>query len=641
MHVYISLDLTLLNNTTFSNSFYMEFDNVTNLTNWYDEEENVTELEFYNGETEKIIYVFVDGDETPTYQQTNDLYELADVRDEPITFECDIPDNMRSRFWEFVQLGIIKTIEPTGKTTLYVFKQNSQNDELNKTLTLMDTITGKFNHSIAVKNINIDVTGFSITNAYNYVYIPSLNRYYYVDSVEIISGDYVRLHLREDVLMSWKDLIKSQSAFVTRYEQSAEILQLFDERRPMADKIEIVNFTSSLTDTPLVNSFVNCTLDFSNDGANPYPNIMVVSYSTDTPARIYANTKISAPSGSGLPDITSQLNNYEWVSFITPFELDELSHAYYSNDAVSSYIESVIWLPFNPTTPFSLITSSSHAIFVRDKYIDNTGNYVNSGGTGTPLPCYHTNASLNKSGICPYLIIKDFTCPTITLLSDREPHTNYEFYIPFVGWVKVDSSKISNCRILIYYTMDLKSGISTAYIYNYTKQFVIWSGTCQLGVKIDMTTSNLIENTKQKQANDLNMILGMLSSAVSFGVGVVSENPVAIMGGVLSAGKTIAGYVNANNQIFERSQMSFGTANGSLYTNLEFKCIKATHQLLTISEDTYKHMQGLPYNNYVANMSTLNGYVEIGEIHFNPLAENIYQDEIQEIVSLLKDGVVF
>ena len=639
MHVHISLDLTLLTNATFSSAFYMEFNNVSNLTNWYDEEENVTGLEFYNGTTDKIMYVFLNGDETPTYQQTNDLYELADVRDEPITLECDIPDNMRNRFWEFVQLGIINVIVGSGETTLFAFKQNSENDKMQKELTLIDVINGKFNHMIALKSVNVDV--YNYARDYNYVFIPSLNRYYYVDSVEIVSADISRLHLKEDVLKSWDNLIRSQKAFVTRYEQSANILELFDERRPLADKIKIIDFTSSLTDTPLVNSFVNCTLDFSNDGANPYPNIMVVTYSTDTPARIYANTKITAPSGSGLPDITSQLNNYEWVSFITPFELDELSHAYYSNDAVSSYIESVIWLPFNPITPFSLITSSSHAIFVRDKYIDNTGNYVNSGGTGTPLPCYHTNASLNKSGICPYLIIKDFTCPDISLLSEREPHTNYEFYIAFVGWVKVDSSKISGSRILIYYTMDLKSGISTAYIYNYTKQFVIWSGTCQLGVKIDMTTSNLIENTKQKQANDLNMILGTLSSAVSFGVGVASENPVAIMGGVLSAGKTIAGYVNANNQIFERAQMSFGTASGSLYSNLEFKCIKSTHELLTIDVDTYAHMQGLPYNNYVANMTNLSGYVEVGEIHFDPKNADIYQDEITEIVDLLQKGVIF
>ena len=278
---------------------------------------------------------------------------------------------------------------------------------------------------------------------------------------------------------------------------------------------------------------------------------------------------------------------------------------------------------------------------MRNKYIDNTGNYVNSGGTGTPLPCYHTNTSLNKSGICPYLIIKDFTCPTISLLSDREPHTNYEFYIPFVGWVKVDSSKISGSRILIYYTMDLKSGISTAYIYNYTDKYVIWSGTCQLGEKVDMTPTNQIENIKQKQANDLNMLLGLISSAVAIGVGVASENPVAIAGGVLSGSKAIASNVNANNQIFERAQISFGSSSNVFYAPKEFKVLKSRHKDNVGNLGTYKHIQGLPYNQYVTTLSSLSGYVEVGEIHFDPKNYVIYQDEINEIVELLQKGVIF
>ena len=641
MRVHISLDLTLLNNTTFSSIFYLEFDNITNLTNWHDEEEieRVTELEFNNGSTDKTIYVFIDDDDSPTYDQRNDLYELADVRDEPLTLECDIPDNMRNRFWEFVQLGIISVIEPIGKTTLYVFKQNSSNNTLDKNLTLINVIVGKFNHSIAIKNINVDIYEYNLSDAYNYVFIPSLNRYYYVDSVEIISADYVRLHLREDVLMSWQVLIKSQSAFVTRYENSTLTPVLFDERKPLTDKIDVLDITSSLTDTPANRTLVNCTLDFSNDGANPYPNIMMVTYSTELSERVYNNTYIESPSGSGLPRISTQLNGYEWVSFVSPFDLNKIAHAYYSNDAVSSYIESVIWLPFNPTTPFNLTPNG--AIYVRDKYIDENGNYQSTNSTVTKLSCYHVNSSLNCSGICPYLIIKDFSFPAISEMNLREPSTNYEFYIPFLGWVKVDSNKVSDSRILIFYTMDLKSGISTAYIYNYTKQFVVYSGTCNLGVKIDMTTSNQIENIKQKQANDMNMILGMLSSVISFGVGVATENPVAVVGGVLSAGKTIAGYVNANNQIFERSQMSFGTANGSLYSNLQFKCVRSSHNALSVDSTTFAKMQGYPYNNYVASMSTMTGYVEIGEIHFNPSNNNIYQDEIQEIISLLKDGVIF
>ena len=40
-------------------------------------------------------------------------------------------------------------------------------------------------------------------------------------------------------------------------------------------------------------------------------------------------------------------------------------------------------------------------------------------------------------------------------------------------------------------------------------------------------------------------------------------------------------------------------------------------------------------------MSTLSGYVEIGEIHFDPKNADIYQDEITEIVELLQKGVIF
>ena len=118
-------------------------------------------------------------------------------------------------------LGVI-SFDVDGYTQINVYSQFSKNNELDKMITFKEIIQGKFNHSIAVKNVNIDVYGYSIANGYNYVFIPSLNRYYYVDSVEIVSADFVRLHLKEDVLMTWKTLIRNQSMFVTRYQQSTE-----------------------------------------------------------------------------------------------------------------------------------------------------------------------------------------------------------------------------------------------------------------------------------------------------------------------------------------------------------------------------------------------------------------------------------
>ena len=560
----------------------------------------------------------------------NDVLDISATQNYVITNATFDETQDLDEFMFFVKNNVF-ILDIDGKTNLVVFKQISENDYLNKSLTYIGMIQGKFNHSIGLKNINIDVVNYSFD--YNYVHIPKLERYYYVDSIELITADVTRLHLKEDVLMSWQDLIRQQNGFVSRYQNSTD-QTLVDIRLPLEDKLTIQNVTMTNTGT---GSLVNCTLDYNNYAGVDYPNILIISMSTEV--QTYRGSYISAPSGSGLPNISSHLNQWEFMRFIEMSDLFYLSLAYRSNDAISSFINSVLWLPFNPTTTFGLNTSSSTAVFVKDKYINDAGVYVNTSSSDAPMKAYYP--ANDKDGACPYLIIKDFTCSIGDAFYDREPYSNYEMFIPFVGWVKVESSKIKGKRILVYYSMDIQSGISTAYIYNYTDQYVIWSGTCQLGMKVDLTATNQAENIKQKQSNDLNMVLGLMSSALAIGVGVATENPVAIAGGVLTAGKTIASNVNANNMIFERATTSFGTSDGALHSNKDIKLKRTYHRPLDIDMTTYWKLQGNPYNQYLDSFNTLLGYAEISDIHFEPNNEKIYQDEIVEIVDLLQKGVIF
>ena len=591
--------------------------------------QNAYGLTLHKGTSLATTYAIVYAGGSSATKSGNDVLDISATQDYVIT-DLTFEDTDFDEFMFFVINNVI-ILDVDGKTNLILYKQNSENDQLSKTLTYIDMILGKFNHAIGLKNINVDVVNYSLN--YNYVFIPKLQRHYYVDSIELITADVTRLHLKEDVLMSWKDLIKSQSAFVTRYQQSNNST-LVDIRLPLEDKLTIGNVTMTDTGT---GTLVNCTLDFNNYAGVDYPNILIISMSTEV--QTYRGSYIHAPSGSGLPDISSHLNQWEFMRFIEMSDLFYLSLAYRSNDAISSFINSVLWLPFNPTTTFGLQSATSTAIYVKDKYINEHGVYVNTTSTDAPMKAYYP--ATEKDGACPYLIIKDFTCSIGDTFYDREPYSNYEMYIPFVGWVKVESSKIKGKRILVYYSMDIQSGISTAYIYNYTDQYVIWSGTCQLGMKVDLTATNQAENIKQKQSNDLNMVLGLMSSALAIGVGVVTENPVALAGGVLSAGKTIASNVNANNMIFERATTSFGTSDGALHSNKDVKLKRTYHKPLTIDSTTYVGLQGRPYNNYVSNMLLLSGYVEVGDIHFDPKGNDIYQDEIVEIVDLLQKGVIF
>ena len=513
-----------------------------------------------------------------------------------------------------------------GKTAIFTFKQYSDNHELEKTITYVDKLEGVFNHSIGVKNINIDVNNFQ--NNFNYVWIPSLKRYYYVDSIEIISANITRLHLKEDVLMSWKDLIKIQSAFVSRYENSNNV-NLVDSRLPLEDvkTIEMLSFTNG--------ALKNCTFNYNI--ASTTPAICVTSMSTKVQTGHGTNV---SPSGSNLPTIRSSLNDNEFVRFITYEKLEYLVIAYRSDDATSSFIENVIYFPFDCTTLFNLSTSSSYAIQVKDKYIDALGNYVNYNASDTPLQCYGMN--YQRDGVSPYIVIADISITNNDAkFDDYEPYSNYEIYIPFVSWVKIEYKQFVNQRILVYYSVDLKTGMSTAYVYNYTNKYIIWSGACQLGIKLDLTTTNQLENQRQRESSVLNTTLGLMSSTIAVGVGIATVNPVAIAGGVIGGGKTIASAVNTNRMLFERAQSSFGTPECSLFAPNEVKIRRTYNQRISLDDDaTFSELNGKPYNNYVGVLGDLSGYVEIPEIHFKPKDNVIYQDEINEIVSLLKDGVI-
>lgn len=526
-----------------------------------------------------------------------------------------------------IDLGIVSNVEEDSETLIYLFTQNSKNNVCNKVLTLVNIISGKFNHSIGVKTLNIDV--FNINMNFNYVYIPSLNRYYYVDSVEIVSADMRRLHLKEDVLKSWRNLIKQQSAFILRSQNLDNRSLLVDERLPLEDKISYTYY-KSLTHL----SQKNITLDYSTTGYR----FMCLSFTTASEF-IAPLTNISAPLNSGLPDIMSTMNYQTCMTFFPYYTLYNLIKGIYADSSKASFVENLIWFPFDPLSVFSVLTEASSKIYVGDKALETTGAWVSPSTATAFSPC-----RISQTMGSPYLIIADFYFSQlggINIIGDMLAHkSNWEIYVPFVGWVNVSFSKVYGKRIMVYYTIDLKTGISTAYIYNWTDKIVLFSTTCTLGIKVDFTTSNALENAKQKQANDLNMIISTLSNTISLGVGIATENPLAVVGALMSETKAITSYVNANNMLVERAQMNFGTSNGALYSPLDVCVRRSYHEPLTIDTNIYASTQGYPCNKY-DSLSSYIGYVEIGEIHFNPLNETIYQDEITEIVSLLKNGVIF
>ena len=100
--------------------------------------------------------------------------------------------------------------------TLYTNKQDKA--------TLKKTLSGGRGYSITFKDDNIDIINPTIIissdigtlKSYNYVYLPNLNRYYFIDGFTSLFGKRTELSLSVDVLMSWQSDILKMSVIADR-----------------------------------------------------------------------------------------------------------------------------------------------------------------------------------------------------------------------------------------------------------------------------------------------------------------------------------------------------------------------------------------------------------------------------------------
>lgn len=98
------------------------------------------------------------------------------------------------------------------KTFIYDGKPN----KVNKTLQENEEYTGVLNSTV---NVLTPVVRFRTRTpvTFNYVYIDSLHRYYFVSELSQ-DGDVCTVRLKVDVLMTYKDIILASSATLTKGE---------------------------------------------------------------------------------------------------------------------------------------------------------------------------------------------------------------------------------------------------------------------------------------------------------------------------------------------------------------------------------------------------------------------------------------
>lgn len=522
------------------------------------------------------------------------------------------------------------------KNVYFLYKLNSEKNVVTKSLTFVENGYIKFNTVVKPTNFEIEIKRSITDEFFNYMYISSLHRFYYVDNVDLIN-DAMRLTLTEDVLMSWDELIRSQDAFVTRNTNTYDAM-IIDDRVPTKN-VPTITYTD-ITGGVASNVTFNTTDFFSKDDPlNPglhyeKRSILIVTINDNVSSGIPYDVSYN-PNVTGLPKVGS-IDTHNGVTYALKYgETVRLLSEIFDDDTLQSYATSCMILPFEIPT---VASSRDGALYIKDKVFGSDMGLHNTPYSGT------TETVQIISEIPPYLIVADYTLTALysgyESFLNYEPFTTYEFLVPFVGWIKLSAKDVVDKHLLFYYALDYDSGSATFYVYNATDDAVIHTSNCQLGINIPINTSNREEIRRQKQNTELSTAVSLISNVIGVGVGVATGNAKGVVSGALGVGKTLASNVNARNLMLERATTKSGPSETALYVANDRILMRVTcNEPLSIDVDIFETLNGHPTNNYMS-LSGLSDYTEIGEIHFEPQNKDIYSDEIDMIVNELQNGVI-
>lgn len=198
---------------------------------------------------------------------------------------------------------------------------------------------------------------------------------------------------------------------------------------------------------------------------------------------------------------------------------------------------------------------------------------------------------------------------------DYAPYTQIQLYLPFHGFIDIDTNLFMSHTLVVDYTVDITSGMLTYYISR--DKTVIEQIQCECAIDIPLTLSSAMDVAGH-------ITQGVISKSLALGSAVATGNPIGAAGAVLGStnappSKYIAGAGN----------------NGALFGNKQVTLLIRRPQYNRAKN--YGEAIGYPsYSTY--RLSALKGFVVVK----NPkiaMTDKMTYYEYSEIISLLERGV--
>lgn len=453
------------------------------------------------------------------------------------------------------------------------------------------------------KKITWDSFIYDYVLAANYAYIPEFNRYYFINDIISVRKNIWQLVMNVDVLMSYKDHILNLDAFVARNE--------FDFNKDLDDNLVSYKYNKDIN--YIKPSNLSTVTEFKTGLITPNT---VVSYLTDD------DVKYSG--GVSALDGLSQINMYVSGSNVKTQYLVgtggiafDIVRAIYKKDTVRSYLKSIVMYPYE-ISYFSDSEITTIKIGTEDVVLTDTFRYPQHAPDRIVIADFILNRKYND-------------------YRDYSPYSKYEFYLPYCGSVELSGESFLGDRIKIFYLVNYEDATSTVYIYNTTKDKILYSNNATLGVKVGLSSSNATEIKDQKNALALNTALGVIGGVISVGAGVYSGNAYATATGALSITSTIGNAITKANQLYDLGKVEISSGVDGLSQHQHFY-IKNTEMIPVNYNEDYAKLFGKPLNEY-RKLNILHGYTTVGNLHIENIA-SASRTEHDQLKALLEEGII-
>jgi len=247
----------------------------------------------------------------------------------------------------------------------------------------------------------------------------------------------------------------------------------------------------------------------------------------------------------------------------------------------------------------------------------------------------HTGGSQNikcgylDSGVSASVVTSQYTtvdCGSASLreyfgnVFDYDPFTKVSIFLPFIGIVPLNTADVMRSTVSVKYKVDVITGACLAEV-NISRD----GG----GGILYTYGGSAIVTYPVSSGSYVGAVQAALSTAIGIGTAIATGG--ASLGA--SAGMVLGGLSNAKTQVQHSGQ--FSGSSGAMGGKKPYLIVSRPQTRTPSKISEYK---GIP-SNAIHKLSSCTGFVKVNEVHIK--SKTAYDNEIQEIESLLKSGVIF